>query len=195
MSSRSSSTTSAEGTSCCPDGSSWKTSEWPSGKRRWKSWKKARSWRAPSRTSPTMGSLLIWAGSMVWCTSRTSPGGEWGIRQSFSDVSDKIRVKILHFDREKERVSLGIKQLSPDPWTEAEQQVSGGAANQGTRGKPHGLRRLCGGRRGRGGIDSYFGDVLDQEGQAPFPTGQGWGGSGDHGPQHRCRPTNESPWE
>ena len=31
-------------------------------------------------------------------------------------VGDEITVKVLKFDREKERVSLGIKQLEPDPW-------------------------------------------------------------------------------
>ncbi|HYW42597.1 MAG TPA: 30S ribosomal protein S1 [Bryobacteraceae bacterium] len=31
-------------------------------------------------------------------------------------VGDEITVKILKFDRGKERVSLGIKQLEPDPW-------------------------------------------------------------------------------
>ena len=31
-------------------------------------------------------------------------------------VGDEITVKILKFDREKERISLGIRQLSPDPW-------------------------------------------------------------------------------
>ena len=32
------------------------------------------------------------------------------------DVGDEIDVKILRFDREKSRVSLGIKQLGSDPW-------------------------------------------------------------------------------
>lgn len=31
-------------------------------------------------------------------------------------VGDEIQVKILRFDREKNRVSLGLKQLSEDPW-------------------------------------------------------------------------------
>src|SRR5205823_14896906 len=31
-------------------------------------------------------------------------------------VGEEITVKILKFDRAKERVSLGIKQLEPDPW-------------------------------------------------------------------------------
>ena len=32
-------------------------------------------------------------------------------------VGDSITVKVLSFDREKERISLGLKQLAPDPWT------------------------------------------------------------------------------
>jgi small subunit ribosomal protein S1 len=32
-------------------------------------------------------------------------------------IGDQIKVKILNFDIEKERVSLGMKQLTPDPWT------------------------------------------------------------------------------
>ena len=31
-------------------------------------------------------------------------------------VGEEITVKVLKFDRAKERVSLGIKQLEPDPW-------------------------------------------------------------------------------
>ncbi len=31
-------------------------------------------------------------------------------------VGERIRVKVLHFDREKEKVSLGLKQALPDPW-------------------------------------------------------------------------------
>jgi small subunit ribosomal protein S1 len=32
------------------------------------------------------------------------------------NVGDEIDVKVLKFDNEKERVSLGLKQLKPDPW-------------------------------------------------------------------------------
>ena len=43
----------------------------------------------------------------------------WGRIQNPSElfkVGDKIQVKILKFDRDRERVSLGYKQLIPDPW-------------------------------------------------------------------------------
>jgi small subunit ribosomal protein S1 len=32
------------------------------------------------------------------------------------NVGDEVTVKVLKFDKNKERVSLGIKQLEPDPW-------------------------------------------------------------------------------
>ena len=34
-------------------------------------------------------------------------------------IGDELRVKVLKFNRETERVSLGLKQLLPDPWVEA----------------------------------------------------------------------------
>ncbi len=33
-------------------------------------------------------------------------------------VGDQITVKVLKFDREKERISLGLKQMRPDPWSD-----------------------------------------------------------------------------
>lgn len=39
---------------------------------------------------------------------------------------DEITVKVISFDREKERVSLGIKQLKPDPWIEAPKKFAVG---------------------------------------------------------------------
>jgi small subunit ribosomal protein S1 len=43
----------------------------------------------------------------------------WGRVAHPSDVlavGDKVKVKVLKFDRERERVSLGLKQLTADPW-------------------------------------------------------------------------------
>ncbi|GAH65616.1 unnamed protein product, partial [marine sediment metagenome] len=37
-------------------------------------------------------------------------------------VGSEITVKIISFDREKERVSLGLKQLKPDPWSDANER-------------------------------------------------------------------------
>jgi len=42
-------------------------------------------------------------------------------------VGDNINVKILSYDMEKERVSLGMKQLTPDPWTMAQEKYPVGS--------------------------------------------------------------------
>src|SRR6266700_3205206 len=42
-------------------------------------------------------------------------------------VGDQIQVKVLKFDAEKQRVSLGFKQLTPDPWLDAEHRYPVGA--------------------------------------------------------------------
>ncbi len=42
-------------------------------------------------------------------------------------VGDQIQVKVLKFDREKQRVSLGFKQLTPDPWLDASDRYPIGA--------------------------------------------------------------------
>ena len=46
-------------------------------------------------------------------------------------VGDQIKVKILSFDFEKERVSLGMKQLTPDPWTTAAEKYPSGSKIEG----------------------------------------------------------------
>jgi small subunit ribosomal protein S1 len=47
------------------------------------------------------------------------------------NVGDEIQVKVLKFDREKQRVSLGFKQLTPDPWLDAVERYPIGARVRG----------------------------------------------------------------
>jgi small subunit ribosomal protein S1 len=47
------------------------------------------------------------------------------------NVGDQIQVKVLKFDDEKQRVSLGFKQLTPDPWLDAEHRYPVGARVHG----------------------------------------------------------------
>ena len=42
-------------------------------------------------------------------------------------AGDEISVKVLKFDREKERISLGLKQLVPDPWQSIEERYPSGS--------------------------------------------------------------------
>jgi small subunit ribosomal protein S1 len=47
------------------------------------------------------------------------------------NVGDQIQVKVLKFDKEKQRVSLGFKQLTPDPWLDAAERYPVGAHVKG----------------------------------------------------------------
>src|SRR5205823_14412554 len=47
------------------------------------------------------------------------------------NVGDEIHVKVLKFDKEKQRVSLGFKQLTPDPWLDAADRYPIGARHRG----------------------------------------------------------------
>src|SRR5690348_697553 len=47
------------------------------------------------------------------------------------NVGDEIHVKVLKFDKDKQRVSLGFKQLTPDPWLDAAERYPVGARVHG----------------------------------------------------------------
>ena len=47
------------------------------------------------------------------------------------NVGDEIQVKVLKFDKDKQRVSLGFKQLTPDPWLDAVERYPIGAQVRG----------------------------------------------------------------
>jgi small subunit ribosomal protein S1 len=47
------------------------------------------------------------------------------------NVGDEIHVKVLKYDHEKQRVSLGFKQLTPDPWLDAAHRYPVGAHVKG----------------------------------------------------------------
>ena len=54
---------------------------------------------------------LIHVSEMSWSTHLRST-------QDFFNVGDEIEAKILSFDRDERKMSLGVKQLTPDPWTD-----------------------------------------------------------------------------
>ena len=82
------------------------------------------------------------------------------------NVGDEITVKVLKYDREKERVSLGYKQLQPDPWTLVPDQyplgarVTGKVVNLTDYGAF--IELEAGSRR----TDSRFRDVVEQAREA-----------------------------
>jgi small subunit ribosomal protein S1 len=90
-----------------------------------------------------------------------------------SSVGDEIQVKVLNLDLEKERVSLGMKQLVPGSLEHGRQKYPVGSRVNGPRCQPDRLRRL----RGTGGRhrrpDPRFRDVLDPQGPPPLQGGFG----------------------
>ena len=54
---------------------------------------------------------LVHVSEMSWSTHLRSA-------QDFFNVGDEIEAKFLTFDREERKMSLGVKQLTPDPWTD-----------------------------------------------------------------------------
>ena len=57
--------------------------------------------------------------------------GRVGHPSELLSVGQVVQVKVLKFDREKGRVSLGMKQLAPDPWLTVEEHFSAGARVSG----------------------------------------------------------------
>ncbi|HEY7914539.1 MAG TPA: S1 RNA-binding domain-containing protein, partial [Blastocatellia bacterium] len=58
----------------------------------------------------------------------------WGRINSPHDilkVGDTVQVKVLKFDRDKERISLGYKQLMPDPWQSVAERFPRGSKVHG----------------------------------------------------------------
>jgi small subunit ribosomal protein S1 len=58
----------------------------------------------------------------------------WGRLQNPGElfkVGDSVQVKVLRFDRGRERVSLGYKQLLPDPWETIEERFPPGSRQSG----------------------------------------------------------------
>lgn len=68
---------------------------------------------------------LIHVSEMSWSTHLRSA-------QDFMSVGDEVEAVVLTLDREDRKMSLGIKQLSPDPWTDITTKYPGGSKHKGT---------------------------------------------------------------
>ena len=67
---------------------------------------------------------LIHVSEMSWSTHLRSA-------QDFVKVGDKVDAVILTLDREDRKMSLGIKQLTPDPWTDITSKYPVGSRHKG----------------------------------------------------------------
>ncbi|WP_139959615.1 30S ribosomal protein S1 [Flavicella sediminum] len=68
---------------------------------------------------------LIHVSEMSWSTHLRSA-------QDFVKVGDEVEAVVLTLDREDRKMSLGIKQLHPDPWTDITKKYPVGSAHKGT---------------------------------------------------------------
>ncbi|MDT0557659.1 30S ribosomal protein S1 [Ichthyenterobacterium sp. W332] len=67
---------------------------------------------------------LIHVSEMSWSTHLRSA-------QDFVTVGDEVEAQILTLDREDRKMSLGIKQLTPDPWTDITSKYPVGSTHTG----------------------------------------------------------------
>ncbi|MGB1284366.1 MAG: 30S ribosomal protein S1, partial [Polaribacter sp.] len=67
---------------------------------------------------------LIHVSEMSWSTHLRSA-------QDFVKVGDKVEAQVLTLDREDRKMSLGIKQLHPDPWTDITKKYPVGSKHTG----------------------------------------------------------------
>ncbi len=68
---------------------------------------------------------LIHVSEMSWSTHLRSA-------QDFVKVGDEVEAKILTLDRDDRKMSLGIKQMTPDPWTDITNKYPVGSKHTGT---------------------------------------------------------------
>jgi small subunit ribosomal protein S1 len=67
---------------------------------------------------------LVHVSEMSWSTHMRSA-------QDFVKVGDEVKVSILSLDREERKMSLGMKQLSTDPWTDITTKYPVGSKHKG----------------------------------------------------------------
>jgi small subunit ribosomal protein S1 len=51
-------------------------------------------------------------------------------------LGDRVKVVVLDFNEKKARISLGLKQATPDPWTSIEDEIPVGKEVQGSHQRP-----------------------------------------------------------
>ncbi len=67
---------------------------------------------------------LIHVSEMSWSQHLRTPS-------DFLNVGDEIEAIVLTFDKEERKISLGIKQLTPDPWSSIQEKYAVGSKHNG----------------------------------------------------------------
>ena len=119
--------------------------------------------RHQSRTSPATAPSSISAASTASCISAICPGDGSAILRRSSRSARTVKVVVLKFDTEKERISLGMKQLTPDPWQTVAEKYRIGARVQGKVISIMDYGAFVELESGIEGLDSYLRDVVDAQ--------------------------------
>ena len=109
-------------------------------------------------------------------------------------VGDTITTKVLKFDRAKERVSLGLRQMAPDPWETVGGAIPGEQPGDRTGGECHRLRRVRGTGTRRGRSHPHHRDDLVAAHEASFEGGAGGRPGGGRGARSATRATGGFRW-
>ena len=68
---------------------------------------------------------LVHVSEMSWSTHLKSP-------HEYINLGDEIEAKVLNIDRDEHKLSLGLKQLTPDPWADIENRYPVGSKHTAT---------------------------------------------------------------
>ncbi len=103
---------------------------------------------------------LIHVSEMSWTKKVKHPS-------KILEVGQEIECQILEVDAKAKRISLGLKQLEPDPWTLFTDKYKPGDKHRGQGPQPHRLRRLRRHRRGRRRHGPQERPLVDRQGPEP----------------------------
>ena len=82
-------------------------------------------------------------------------------------IGDKIEVVVLGINKEKQEISLGMKQTQTNPWDQVAEQVPAGHHDRGDRPQPDQLRRLHRDRGGHRRPPAHLRHELDPQDRPP----------------------------
>ena len=71
-------------------------------------------------------------------------------------IGETVRVKVLDIDRDRQRISLGLKQTQEDPWQKVLNEYRAGRRGRGQGHEGGRVRGLCRGRPGRRGTRPHL---------------------------------------
>ena len=67
---------------------------------------------------------LIHVSEISWTKHIKNPSEQYS-------MGDKVEAKVLSIDADERKISLGVKQLTPDPWDEIEEKFKVGSVQKG----------------------------------------------------------------